>query len=315
MTSLTKMERKSEVLSVIAPKLEPILETNIQNEFGRLKSAIVNRGSSVNDQTRRIFSETITMDVLGEKKVLNDEQKEFIKQDNLRIIKQVGTFIDLLRDNGVNLIFAEDVKDAFGQFFTRDVGFVVGRAFCIASRKSEIRQTELSGLIKILPHIQKAFIINKGVIEGGDVLINGSDVYVGLSKKTNEKGLQSFKIIAEGEGFEVILILLKKSVLHLDCAFNMLSDKLAIVHPWAIEKGLMQLESDFELISVTSHEAVRLATNLLVLDKGVIVSDNQNIRVNSLLRDRGFKVHELPYDAVIRSGGSFRCTVLPLLRE
>jgi N-dimethylarginine dimethylaminohydrolase len=51
------------------------------------------------------------------------------------------------------------------------------------------------------------------------------------------------------------------------------------------------------------------------LSKDVIVSQTEFTRLNSILRDKGFKVEEISYKEVSKMGGLFRCSTMPLLRE
>ncbi|MER2113457.1 MAG: arginine deiminase family protein, partial [Solibacillus isronensis] len=63
------------------------------------------------------------------------------------------------------------------------------------------------------------------------------------------------------------------------------------------------------------EEQFQLGTNVLSIGNKRILSLPVNINVNKQLRDRGFQVIEVDITEIIKSGGSFRCCTLPILRE
>jgi len=70
----------------------------------------------------------------------------------------------------------------------------------------------------------------------------------------------------------------------------------------------------YDLIDVTEEEQFTLGTNVLSIGQKQIISMPTNQQVNSALRTRGYHVIEVAFDEIIKSGGSFRCCTLPVLR-
>jgi N-dimethylarginine dimethylaminohydrolase len=293
------------------------IDISVHDEFGRLRLAVVNAGGALRSYNASIkITERLSAD--DAKRITEEElhHPEAGKWKTLPTRKQIGGFIDLLRKEGVGLLFVDDVKDAFVQFFTRDIGFVVGNTFYVGRRTDAYREIELIGLMPLLPSMQKVvFLGGLGRIEGGDVMPNGSTVYVGLGGRTDRDGLDAFRRFAERDEFEIVPVPLKDWVLHLDCRFNILSSKLAVAYPKDIEPQAMKLlDSRFEIIPVNSDELKTLAPNFLVIGEKTVVGDVRNTRLNDILRLRGFRVLELPYDEVTKIWGAYRCSVLPLIR-
>jgi N-dimethylarginine dimethylaminohydrolase len=57
-----------------------------------------------------------------------------------------------------------------------------------------------------------------------------------------------------------------------------------------------------------------MGTNVLSIGDRKIISLPVNKNVNKQLRDRGYEVIEVDITEIIKSGGSFRCCTLPILR-
>jgi N-dimethylarginine dimethylaminohydrolase len=105
------------------------------------------------------------------------------------------------------------------------------------------------------------------------------------------------------------------SYFHLDCVFNIISPELALIFPGALnQENIELLSSRYELIEVSEEEQFTLGTNVLGIGKKKILSVPVNKKVNQQLRERGFEVIEVDITEIIKSGGSFRCCTLPIIR-
>ncbi|HUB92634.1 MAG TPA: arginine deiminase family protein [Candidatus Saccharimonadales bacterium] len=293
------------------------IDLNVWSETGRLRSAIVHGAGNLvgyHDAGRII------------KALPDDAWDKFLKEEKHhheggewkapQAKAQVRAFHALLRESGVELIFPEDVKGQFVQFFTRDMGFVIGDTFYISNRTDEYRKREIDGISEQLRQIKNVVHLTEGRIEGGDVMVDGTTVYVGTSAKTNPDGYHSLKEKTEARGFEAVQLQLKRQVLHLDCRFNIIGDRLAIVMQDDFsEEALQTIKSRFEIIEVSKKQQKAIPTNVFLIAPKKIASDLRNAELNRALRGRGFEVHEFPFDEVTKLWGSFRCCVLPLFRD
>jgi N-dimethylarginine dimethylaminohydrolase len=152
------------------------------------------------------------------------------------------------------------------------------------------------------------------MIEGGDVIIDRETVYVGISNRTNEVAIEHLQTILPH--YEVVKVPFKEKYLHLDCVFNIISPTEALYYPKAFtQQELDILSSRFELIEVTEEEQFSLGTNVLNIGNKKIFSLPVNPKVNAELKQRGYEVIEVDIMEIIKSGGSFRCCTLPILRE
>lgn len=249
--------------------------------------------------------------------VINDVQKRY-KEENIdkeKAMQQHENFIHALKENGVHtdlLIPSEEFPE---QVFTRDIGFTVGDTVFVGEMASHIRQGEEDELQKWLKANQFNFLQLEGNrVEGGDVLIDGDTVFIGVSSRTSKKAVQDLQ--RRLPGFTVIPISFNEKYLHLDCVFNILSSTEALVFPDALDsKTIEMLKKRYTLLPVNSKEQFALGTNVLSIGDRRVFSQPQNKNVNKQLTDHGFRIIEIDFSEIIKSGGAFRCCTMPIIRE
>ncbi|MFJ8236375.1 dimethylarginine dimethylaminohydrolase family protein [Ureibacillus sp. NPDC094379] len=249
--------------------------------------------------------------------VINETQKHF-KKEGIHIeraLEQHDVFVKTLKDHGVDVVLLPYHKKYPEQVFTRDIGFTLGQTIFVAKMATDVREGEEDVLKQWLEDEEISYYnLVEERIEGGDVVIDGNTIYVGLSERTDAKAAEQLQRLLIQ--FNVIPIPFKERYLHLDCVFNVVSPEVALIYPNALTKEDIELfSSRYDLIEVSEEEQFQLGTNVLSIGNKRILSLPVNENVNKQLRDRGFQVIEVDITEIIKSGGSFRCCTLPLLRE
>ncbi|MFE9943213.1 dimethylarginine dimethylaminohydrolase family protein [Bacillus velezensis] len=250
------------------------------------------------------------------KDIINGTQKHF-KQENINIsvaLKQHSEFIDILRSHQIEVVLLPADPALPEQVFTRDIGFVLGETAFISNMAASVRQGEEKVFQNLLDNKKIPYTrLKKANIEGGDILIADGTVYAGLSKRTDKAAVRELREALPE--MTVVPIPLKEDFLHLDCVFNMISETEALY----CKNGLRQKEIDLlaersEMIEVPEEEQFTLGPNILSIGNQTIISLPQHRHTNRELRKRGYTVIETEFSEIIKSGGSFRCCTLPLVR-
>lgn len=251
------------------------------------------------------------------RQVINDTQKEF-KDEGIHIeraLEQHKIFVQTLRDYGVDVILLPPDQAYPEQVFTRDIGFTLGQTIYVAEMAHDVRIGEEQILKGWLEEEEISYYNLVGDhIEGGDVMIDRDTIFIGVSNRTNEATILHLqKLISD---FEVVAVPFTEKYLHLDCVFNIISPSEALFYPGAFTKKEIDfLGARYDLIEVSEEEQFQLGTNVLSIGNKKILSLPVNTKVNSEIRNHGFEVIEVDITEIIKSGGSFRCCTLPLLRE
>jgi N-dimethylarginine dimethylaminohydrolase len=251
------------------------------------------------------------------REMINETQKYF-KNEGIHIekaLEQHNELINTLRNNDIDVILLPYHKKYPEQVFTRDIGFTLGETIFVADMASEVRKGE--------DNVLKQWLEDEGVsyyniigyqIEGGDVIIDRDTIYIGLSNRTNQEAINHLQELLNKQ-FEVITIDFQEKFLHLDCVFNVISSKVALIYPNALNKKDINLfKTRYHLIEVSEKEQFTLGTNVLSIGNNRILSLPVNKEVNQQLRQHQFEVIEVDITEIIKSGGSFRCCTLPILR-
>lgn len=275
-------------------------QVHCQNEYGTLQKVVL--------------CEPQYMEI---KEVINDVQKKYINDniDRSLAISQHQVFEQALRNAGVEVIKLQPSKDHPEQVFTRDIGFTLGNRLFISEMANLIRQGEE----KVLAHWMNEHKISyKNLsthsIEGGDVIVDGNRVFIGISDRTCMKAIQALQ--NELPNFEILSIPFNSKYLHLDCVFNILSSKDALIYPDAFDPKIVErLSSMYHLIEVNESEQFSMGTNVLSIGHNRVFSLPINHEVNHQLRQHGYEVLEVDFSEIIKSGGSFRCCSMPILRH
>lgn len=214
------------------------------------------------------------------------------------------------------------------QLFPRDGMIVIGDHVIEASLRLKCRQRERYGLRPLMLRavaehgarwssapLGSPACVDGPFIEGGDTLLNGREIYVGMSGCASDMAGIDWLQGLLGTGYRVIPVALKSNVLHLDCAMGLVKPGLLVWCPEKLIDGLPMSLRGWDAITVTRDEANKLATNGLILEEGRIIVDADNQRVIGELRKRGVEVIPLPFDGPIATGGGLRCAHHPLWRE
>ncbi|WNB91245.1 dimethylarginine dimethylaminohydrolase family protein [Bacillus sp. NEB1478] len=273
---------------------------NCDSEYGQLKKVIV--------------CEPRFMKI---DEVINETQRHFAK-DNInmeRAMEQHQQFVQTLKDNGIDVYKLPPREKFPEQVFTRDIGFTIGDTVFVSRMGSTIRDGEEKVLRSwLLEHQINLSLIEGDRIEGGDVIIHGRRVYIGVSGRTTEATIKELQ--NQIPNMDVIPVPFNPIFLHLDCVFNILSETEALVYADAFEEETLKLlASHFHLIEVNKKEQFTMGTNVLSIGNKKIISLPCNKSVNAALRERGYQVIEVDISEIIKSGGSFRCCSMPLYRE
>jgi N-dimethylarginine dimethylaminohydrolase len=255
-----------------------------------------------------------------------------------RIEKQAKALASLLEREGVRVHRPEPLCDAERTFlapngegiqlFVRDALIVAGPHVIDASLRLQCRQRERFGLRPVVQRL----IAERGArwssvpfgspgavdgpfLEGGDVMLNGPEIYVGMSGCASDMaGIDWFQALL-GADHRVVPVALRSHVLHLDWALALIRPGLLLYCPDNLIDGLPTALRPWDKIELTVEEAAALSAGLLVLEPGRAVVEASNRRVIEAMRERRVETIPLAFEAPAILGGSLRSACQPLLRE
>lgn len=299
---------------------------------------------SVNDETSKLDSVIIGIanssggvpyieNLYDPKSIENLKKGEYPLE--IDMINQLENLANTLKRNGVEVFRPNNIINC-NQIFTRDIGFVIENYFF----KSNIlpkRSKEFQGIEYILNNFNGKIInIPENVhVEGGDVLTNFDDIFIGyydnddysdlFTARTNRDAVNYFKEFFPKKNIKGFH--LKKSntdalnnVLHLDCCLQLIGKDKAIIYPEAFtyREDYQWLESFFgieNIFLINNKEMYQMNSNILSINHDLVISDPSFKRLNAWLELRGFTVEKVAFNEISKQEGLFRCSSLPLIRN
>lgn len=232
------------------------------------------------------------------------------------LVKEFGDFNRILKEMDI-VVHRPEPCNVPDQLMPRDIGFVVGDTFFLASMAHESRKKEWLGIKKLVDTFDKVIRVPKDVVvEGGDIVFDRNILYVGISQRTTSEGVDFLRQSLAGQNIRVIAVQLRgltdgEDCLHLDCVFVPVGSNSVLIYP----QGMIDVPEEmrqYNWIEVSREEQEALATNVLNISPEKVISRDTSVRVNGELVKRGIQVIPLSFNDAPKTGGSFRCCTLPL---
>lgn len=304
-----------------------MLKLNIQNETGSLIAVVVGIADD--------FGGTPDLELCYDpKSKAHVVSGKFPKQEDLLL--EMQSFISILEKYNIKVYRPSNIH-GINQIFARDIAFVIeDKIFMpniIVNRQKEIHALEF--LLNEIDDKKIIYMPKDSRAEGGDVLVCNEYIFVGYSEledferytvsRTNSTAIDFLSKQfpdKKVKGFE-----LKKSdidprenALHLDCCFQPIGNNMAILYKDGFKNDqdvtfLMDYFGRSNIIEISKEEMYNMNSNIFSISDNIIVSERGFVRLNNLLRSKGFVVEEIPYFETAKMEGLLRCSTLPLIRE
>lgn len=303
-----------------------MLPLHVTNETSKLKAVVL--GSAVNN------GPTPTADEAYDPKSL-----EHILAGTYPVeadmVREMEAFDAVFQKYGVQ-VYRPDLIENYNQIFARDIGFVIDDIFIKANILPD-RERELDAIQYVIDQLDPAKVVRPPEdvhIEGGDVMLWNDYIFIGTYKgsdykdyitaRTNMAGVNYIKklfphkIVKE---FDLVKSKLeaRDNALHLDCCFQPVGKNKGIIYKSGFREEadyvfLVELFGKENLFHLTREEMYHMNSNVFSIDTNVVVSEQKFTRLNSWLRNNGFRVEEIPYAEIAKQEGLLRCSTLPLIR-
>jgi N-dimethylarginine dimethylaminohydrolase len=239
------------------------------------------------------------------------------------VVAEIATVENALKSEGVE-VFRPNNLSSRKQIFTRDIGFVIDNKFIVANMKEPVRKGEIEGIEHVLDQIKPQDILEVpegATIEGGDVLVHNDYVFVGISKRTNQAGYEFLKASFPNKKVVALNVVVsddpKKNILHLDCAFQPVGEKYAIIYEDGFQEKsqvIYDLFGEENLIKVSQEQMNRMFPNIFSISPKKVLVEQGFTELIEALENRGIECIKVKYAETSKLSGLLRCSTLPLIR-
>ena len=225
------------------------------------------------------------------------------KPDYSLMLQQHHTYVDTLNNLGLQVTELEALDDYPDAHFVEDTAVVVPEIAIIArpgakSRRGE--ETTIEDVLAKYKNIEK--IKAPGTVDGGDVLITGKKVYIGISERTNQEGANQLSEILIKFGYDSTYISVNKG-LHLKSDVNYIGKNTVLM------KDIFDTQ-DFKSYNkiIVKPEESYAANSLLVNNKLIIPKGFAETKLRLL--EAEFDVIELDMSEPQKMDGGLTCLSL-----
>jgi len=214
---------------------------------------------------------------------------------------QHAAYCDALAAMGVELIRLDPAPGFPDAYFVEDTAVVTSEIAVIARSGAMERRGEERSVAQVLSRYRSlAEISAPGTLDGGDVLIVGRQVFIGLSRRTNPQGAAQLARVLGHYDYQCILVTVDDG-LHLKSSVTRIGDRqLLLVASWAARPEF----DSYDKIMVDPSEVH--ACNTLWINDHLIIPQGYP-RTRALLKATGKSIVELPTRQIHRMDGGLTC--------
>lgn len=302
------------------------MKLHITNETSKLKSVILGVANSNGPEPK-------LEDAYDPKSIKHIKEGTYPEEaDMIQEMEQVAA---ILKKHDVEVLRPRIIEN-YNQIFSRDIGFVIEdkfiRANILPDREKEIKAIDF--ILESIPADQKIKLPDNCHVEGGDVMPHGDYILVGtyrgddyadyITARTNMQAVEELQRLFPHKTVKSFNLRKsntdpKANALHLDCCFQPVGEKYAIIHRNGFLEEeeynwLVELYGKDNVLEIDAQEMFDMNSNIFSISERVVISDDYFTRLNAWLRSKGIQVETVSYREIAKQEGLLRCSTLPLRR-
>jgi dimethylargininase len=207
---------------------------------------------------------------------------------------------------GCEVIQLPQETDLPDSVFVEDAAFILPELAIITRPGADSRKPETDSVARALsPYRKLAHVAEPAAVDGGDVLVVGKNIYIGLSTRSNQDAIEQIqKILGEYE-YKVTAVQMH-DCLHLKTAVTRVDDSTLLVNKSWLD---MHHFKDYEHIEVDASEP--FAANCLPIN-GQIIFPTSFPNTRSKLEAHGYSIYPVTVDELAKAEGAVTCCSLIL---
>ena len=217
---------------------------------------------------------------------------------------QHDEYVKALAALGCKVIELEEEPDLPDSVFVEDTAFILPEAAVITRPGADSRKPEVESIIPALaPHRKIIQVTSPASVDGGDVLVLGKNIYIGLSTRSNIEAVNQLNASLQEYGYMVQGVDLT-DCLHLKTAVTRVDDNTLLINKNWVDANLFP---GYDLIEVDASEP--FAANCLPIhDKIIYPTTFPNTQKK--LEARGFQIINVNLAELAKAEGAVTCCSL-----
>jgi dimethylargininase len=213
-------------------------------------------------------------------------------------------YVLALRGLGCTVIELPAESDLPDSVFVEDTAFILPELAVITRPGADSRKPETESIIRTLAPLTKLVHLQEpATLDGGDVLILGKRIYIGLSTRSNQEAIDQLNRLLGEYGYSVTGAQLH-DCLHLKSAVTRVDDNTLLINANWVDTHPF---SDFQLIEVDPSEPY--AANCLPIGETIIYPTSFP-KTQAKLEAAGYKLVTVDASELAKAEGAVTCCSL-----
>ena len=213
-------------------------------------------------------------------------------------------YIQALKQLGCQVIELPEEPDLPDSVFVEDTAFILDEVAVITRPGADSRKPETASIIRALsPYRPLIHVTEPGTVDGGDVLVLGRNIYIGISTRSNNAAILQIQELLNQYDYTVTGVELH-DCLHLKTAVTRVDEQTLLINPkWA---DIFHFK-DFDWIEVDPSEP--FAANCLPIGEEIIYPTSFP-KMHQKLEQKGYKVLTVNVSELAKAEGAVTCCSL-----
>ena len=213
-------------------------------------------------------------------------------------------YVYTLAKIGCQVIELPEQPDLPDSVFVEDTAFILPEVAVITRPGADSRKPETETIIQALSsHRPLVHVTAPATIDGGDVLVLGKNIYIGLSTRSTPEAISQLLGLLDNYGYKAIGVELK-NCLHLKTAITRVDENTLLINKNWVDAAYFM---NYELLEVDPSEP--FAANCLpVID--TVIYPATFPRTQEKLTQKGFNVVNVNLDELAKAEGAVTCCSL-----
>jgi dimethylargininase len=229
---------------------------------------------------------------------------ERVPIDLERARRQHHVYEETLRSLGADVLPLPEEPDLPDSVFVEDAAIVLDECAVLTRPGADSRKPEVESIARALQPYRKLFTVQApGTVDGGDVLVVGKQIWVGLTTRSDRSAIDQMQAFLKPYGYSVRGVPVT-GCLHLKSAVTQAAEKTLLINPAWVQKAEF-LGMDF--IDIDPSEPG--AANILTVGEQVVF---QPAYPKTLKRLEAAGIHPVLVDAseLAKAEGALTCCSL-----
>lgn len=217
---------------------------------------------------------------------------------------QHNEYIYALAALGCEVIELPEETELPDSVFVEDTAFILPEVAVITRPGADSRRPETESIVRALSaYLPLVHISEPATVDGGDVLVLGKNIYIGLSTRSNQTAIDHLQHLLNDHGYKVTGVQMH-DCLHLKTAVTRVDDDTLLINKNWVDTHHFD---SFKLIEVDASEP--FAANCLPVN-GSIIYPTSFPQTQARLEAHGCKIVPITVDELAKAEGAVTCCSL-----